>query len=372
MAHRDLRSYARPAISRHRCLLKPEGKLFSFIAFLLAVGVAFGIMPAAMADNFYNNKQIKLIIGTDTGGSYDLNGRLIAKHLGRHIPGTPTIIVQNMPGAGSIVATNYVSEIAPQDGTVIAAILQTLLLQSQISKDNLIKFDIRRLNWIGNPSAGTVNVLVTWHDSSVKSIKEAQEKSVAIGLTSIAATDGVEFAVVQNLLGTRFKPVTGYKGGNEINIAMERGEIFGRIGQSWSGWKQTRPDWVRDKKLNVLVQIGPKPASDLRGVPLLKDIPEDSETRQVVGLYSDTIALGRPLVAGPKVPPERIAILRKAFRDLMTDPEYLAEAKKLGIDVEPFFGEDLQKFVEKMLSTPPELVSKLEAAFTLRPTKDSP
>lgn len=354
-----------PGISNHRRLADIARNFLrlSVLSFFISAGCS--VWSDAVADDFYRNKQIKLIIGTDTGGSYDLSGRLIARHLGRHIPGNPTIIVQNMPGAGSIVAANFISEVAPQDGTVIGAILQTLLIQSQISKDNQIKFDIRRLNWIGNPAAGTVNVLVTWHDAPVKTIKEAQEKTVAIGLTSIAATDGVEFAIVQNLLSTRLKPVTGYKGGNEINIAMERGEIFGRIGQSWSGWKQTRPDWVRDKKLNVLVQIGRKPADDLPGVPLLNDIPTDKETRQLVALYSDTIALGRPLIVGPHVPADRIGILRKAFRDLMADEEYLAEAKRIGIDVEPLYGEDLQKFVAKWLSTPPELISKLDAALTV-------
>ena len=363
MANRILRSPSLSGILVHRRTTAYPGRLLRLATLLVAMVAGSGVTSAAMADDFYKNKTIRLIIGTDTGGSYDLSGRLIAKYLGRHVPGNPTIIVQNMLGAGSIVAANFISEVAPQDGTVIGAILQTLLMQSQISKDNQIKFDIRRLNWIGNPASGTVNVLVTWHDAPVKTIKEAQEKTVAIGLTSMAATDGVEFAIVQNLLGTKLKAVTGYKGGNEINIAMERGEIFGRIGQSWSGWKQTRPDWVRDKKLNVLVQIGRKPADDLPDIPLLNDIPTDKETRQLVALYSDTIALGRPLIAGPQVPADRIAILRKGFHDLMADEEYLSEARKVCIDVEPLYGEDFQEFVAKWLSTPPELISKLNAAL---------
>lgn len=329
-----------------------------------AVVALLGQAPPACADDYYKNKQIKLIVGTDVGGSYDLSGRLVAHHLSRHIPGNPQIVVQNMPGAGSIVATNYISEVAPQDGTVIAAVLQTLL-QSQLTSDKLIKFDGRRLNWIGNPSA-SVNVIVTWHDSDVKTFQQAQQKSVAIGITSPASSGGIEVAIANNLLGTLFKPVTGYKGGNEVDIAMERGEVFGRAGQSWGGWKQTRSDWIRDKRLNVLVQIGPKPSDDLPNVPLLSEIPADSETKHLVRLYSDTIALGRPLVVGSKVPSERVAIIRKAFRDLMSDPEYRAEAGRLGIDVEPVYGEELQEIVERTLSTPAELISKLNAARTLR------
>jgi hypothetical protein len=176
----------------------------------------------------------------------------------------------------------------------------------------------------------------------------------------------LEIALTNNLLGTRFKPVMGYKGGNELDIAMERGEVLGRAGQSWSGWKQTRPDWVRDKKLNILAQIGPKPEADLPDVPLLTQIPTDPDAKQLIELYSDTIAMGRPLVVGPQVPPARVAILRDAFRALMDDKEYRDEAKKIGIDVQPIFGEELQKIVNHTLSIPPELIAKFDAARKLR------
>ena len=348
-----------------RCIASASNVVVHNCIALLAAIAMIGLMAAtAHADDYYNNKQIKLIVGTDVGGSYDVNARLVARHLAKHIPGNPQILVQNMPGASSIIAANYINEVAPQDGSVIAAVVQTLL-QSQFSGDKLIKFDSRKLNWIGNPSA-TANVIVTWHDSPVKTIDDARRTSIAIGLTSAASSGALEIALTNNLLGTLFKPVTGYKGGNELDIAMERGEVLGRAGQSWSGWKQTRPDWVRDKKLNILAQIGPKPDPDLPDVPLLSRIPTDPDAKQLIELYSDTIAMGRPLVVGPQVPAERVAILRNAFRDLMGDKDYQAEAKKIGIDVQPIYGEELQKIVEHTLSTPSELIAKFDAARTLR------
>ena len=328
----------------------------SSIAVLILVG-------AASADDFYKNKQVKLIVGTDAGGSYDLSARLVARYLGQHIPGNPQVLVQNMPGAGSVIAANYVYGVAPQDGTVIVAVLQTLL-QNQLSGEKDLRFDAGRLQWIGNPVA-SVNVIVTWQTSSVKTFNDARRQSVAIGVTSPDSSGGMEIALADNLLGTMFQAVTGYKGGNEIDIAMERGEVLGRAGQSWDGWKQTRPAWIEGKRLNVLAQIGSARAADLPDVPLLTELTDDNEKQRILALYSDGLALGRPLAVGPEVPQERVAILRTAFREIVKDEGFVEEARKLGVGIDPIYGEDLQIIVRRMLASPADVINKLVEARKL-------
>jgi tripartite-type tricarboxylate transporter receptor subunit TctC len=334
----------------------------------LSLGLAAAILLAAVcsaaADDFFKNKQVKLIVGADAGGSYDIHARLVARFLSQHIPGNPHILVQNMQGAGSINAANYVYGVAPQDGTVVAAVLQTLV-HNQIFRDKSVKFDAARFQWIGNSTA-SVNVIATWHTSPVKTFKDAQQHPVVIGVTSAASSGGMEIALANNMLGTKFQPVTGYRGGNEIDIAIERGEVLGRAGQSWDGWKQTRPTWLKDKLLNVIVQIGQARAKDLPDIPLLTEVEEDREKRQIVALYSDGIALGRPLLVGPGVPAERVAILREGFRQTMSDPRFVDEAHRQGIELEPAFGEQLQSIVTRMLETPRDVIDKLDEARNLK------
>jgi tripartite-type tricarboxylate transporter receptor subunit TctC len=328
---------------------------------LLALSAARG---AAYADDFYRNKQIKVIVGADAGGSYDIHARLVARFLPQHIPGNPQILVQDMQGAGSMMAANYVYSVAPQDGTVIAAVLQTLV-QNQLTLDPNVKFDAVQFQWIGNPSA-SVNVIATWYTSPVKTFADALQKPVLIGVTSAGSSGGIEVALADNVLGAKFQPVTGYRGSNDIDIAMERGEVFGRAGQSWDGWKQTRPDWVNNRWLNVVLQIGQARAKDLSDVPLMTEATDDPEKRQILALYSAGIALGRPLAVGPGVPPERVAMLREAFRQTMSDPAFIADAQRIGIEVAPIYGEELQSIVQGMLATPRAIIDKLDDARNLK------
>jgi tripartite-type tricarboxylate transporter receptor subunit TctC len=332
-----------------------------FVLALLALAAASG---TAHADDFYRNKQIKVIVGADAGGSYDIHARLVARYLPQHIPGTPQILVQDMQGAGSMMAANYVYSVAPQDGTMIAAVLQTLV-QNQLTLDPNVKFDAAQFQWIGNPSA-SVNVIVTWHTSPVQTFADVLQKPVLIGVTSAGSSGGIEVALANNVLGAKFQPITGYRGSNDIDIAMERGEVFGRAGQSWDGWKQTRPDWVNNKWLNVVLQIGQARAKDLPDVPLMTEATDDPEKRQVLALYSAGIALGRPLAVGPGVPPERVAMLREAFRQTMSDPAFIAEAQRIGIEVAPIYGEQLQSIVRGMLGTPRAIIDKLDDARNLK------
>jgi tripartite-type tricarboxylate transporter receptor subunit TctC len=333
------------------------------LAWTLVAGVLFANAQAATADDFYKNKQIKLIVGADAGGSYDIPARLVAQFLGQHIPGDPQIVVQDMQGAGSINATNYVYSVAPQDGTVLLAPLQTLVY-NQLFRDKSVRFDAGQMHWIGNPTA-SVNVIVTLDNSSVKTFQDALQKPVVIGITSAASSGGMEIALANNVLGAKFRPVTGYRGGNAIDIALERGEVLGRAGQSWDGWKQTRPAWVKDKKLNVLVQIGQERAKDLPDVPLLTDVADNEQKRQILALYSNGVALGRPLAVAPGVPADRVATLRAAFRATMNDPKFIETAAKAGIVLHPIYGEQLQSIVTEMLAAPRDIVDQLDKARTL-------
>ena len=341
---------------------KNMSKSMGFAALVLGAVASFA-SAAARADDFYANRQVTLLIGNNAGTSYDVSARLIGRHIGRLIPGNPAIVPRNMPGASGLIATNHAVNIAPQDGSVIVAALQTIPLRQVLGDEN-VKFDAAKLHWIGNP-ATSVNVIVTWHASPVKTIADAKARTAQMGATTRDAASGVEVALANNLVGTKFKLVSGYKG-NDIDLAMERGEVDGRAGQSWDGWKLTKPDWVRDKRLNVLVQLGLTRAKDLPDVPLISELASSDEQKLILDLFAIPIALGRPLFVGPGVPAQRVATLRAAFRATMTDKEFLAEANKLNLDVDPIYGEELQTLVQRMLQTPAATVAKAREAMTYK------
>lgn len=330
---------------------------------LLTIAILSASATGVRADDFYAKRQIKLLIGNNAGTSYDLSARLIGRHLGRHIPGNPTLVPQNMPGASGIIATNYAYNIAPRDGSVIVATVQTVP-QRQVLGDENVKFDAAKLGWIGNP-ASSVNVIVTWHTSPIKTFEDARRERTLMAATTRDASSGVEVALANNLLGARFQLVSGYKG-NEIDLAMERGEVAGRSGQSWDGWKITHPDWVEKHALNVLIQFGLAASKELPGIPTMLDLASSEEQRQILSLYAAPITMGRPLFVGPEVPAERIAALRNAFRETMDDSEFHADAKRLNYDVAPVYGEELQAIVARMLATPPEVVAKAKDAMNYR------
>jgi len=331
---------------------------------LIAAALLACLAAAAQAEDFYRDKQIRLIVGTDAGGDHDFSARLVARHLGRHIPGAPAILVQNMPGAASMTTANFLYNAAPQDGTVIAALVSTIP-HGQIFGDKNVKFDVRRFHWIGSPSS-SVDLIVSWQGAPVQSLEQAKRQTILIGATTRSSAGGTETALANNLIGTRFKLVTGYKGGNEIDLAMERGEVQGRYGQSWNGWKATRPDWVRDGKLVLLAQIGLARAADLPEVPLLTELAADPDKRRILALYSDAVALGRPLLVGPGVPEERVALLRDAFRAMTLDPLFREDAAKAGVAIEPVMGEALQAIVARMLAAPADIVAKAEVAMSYK------
>lgn len=329
----------------------------------LAGGLALLSAPTAQAqspEEFYKGKTIDLIIGFSAGGGYDAYARLVARHLGNHVPGKPTIVAKNMAGAGSRVAAAHVYNVAPKDGTVLASVDQSISVQ-QAMGDPSIKFDAGKFIYIGNPASEN-NTVVTWHTSPVKTIEDAKKQEVPMGSTG--SNTSSQYVLAMNaILGTKFKVIAGYPGGNDINIAMERGEVAGRGSNSWGSWKATRPEWLRDKKINILVQIGLSKAPDLPDVPLMMDLASNPDDKAALRLLSAPTTVGRPIFTTPSVPEDRVKALRDGFDAMLKDSAFLAEAKKSNLEIDPLSGAELQKIVAEILATPKPIAERLLKAI---------
>ena len=322
----------------------------------MAIALPAGPAQAQQAvEEFYRGKSINLVIGYSPGGGYDTYARLVGRYIGNHIPGKPSVVPRNMPGASSRSSTAYIYNVAPKDGTVIGTGDQSFAMQQAMGEK--FQFDIARLIFIGNPLVEN-NTTAVWHTSGIRTIEDAKRQEVSMGATGGSASS--QYPRVMNaVLGTKFRVVVGYPGGNEINLAMERGEVDGRGSNNWASWKGTRAEWLRDKKINILVQVGLRKAHDLQDVPLLMDLATNEEDRVMLRLLSAPSNVGRPLFTTPDVPPERVKALRAAFDAAMKDPALLDEARRSNLELEPVSGEDLQKIVADILSTPPHIAKRL-------------
>jgi tripartite-type tricarboxylate transporter receptor subunit TctC len=325
------------------------------------VGMLLACWPSAAmsqksVEDFYRGKKIDLIIGYSPGGTYDLYARLVARHLGNHIPGRPLIVPRNMPGAGSRAAATWVYNVAPRDGTVLATADQSLSLQ-QAAGDKRMNFDTTKFVYIGNPNVEN-NTTATWHASGIRTIEDAKRREVTMGATG-GSTSSQYPKAMNALLGTKFKVILGYPGGNDINLAMERSEVDGRGSNSWASWKATRAHWLAENKINILVQIGLKKAPDLSDVPLLMDLGANATDRALLRLLSASTHVGRPIFTTPDVPPERAKALRDAFDAMVRDPAFLAQAKKENFEIDPVSGEALQKLVAEIVGTPAAQTERL-------------
>jgi tripartite-type tricarboxylate transporter receptor subunit TctC len=334
--------------------------MFAINKTMLAVvfcGLTLGQPVCAQSvEGFYRGKKIDLIIGYSSGGTYDLYARLVARHLGNYIPGNPTIVPRNMPGAASRTAAAFVYNIAPKDGTVLATADQSLAVQQAMGEKR--NFDTTKFIYIGNPNSEN-NTTVTWHTSGVKTIEDAKRRQISIGATG-SGTSAHYPKAMNALLGTKFKIIVGYPGGNDINLAMERGEVDGRGSNSWMSWKATRADWLTEKKINILVQVGLSKAPDLPDVPLLTDLAANEEDRAVLTLLSASAAVGRPIFTTPEVPPDRVKALRDAFDRMVKDPAFIEQARKEHLEIEPVSGENLQKIVADIVKTPQPIAERLQ------------
>jgi tripartite-type tricarboxylate transporter receptor subunit TctC len=305
---------------------------------------------------FYKGKTVDLYIGYSGGGGYDVYARALARHIGRHIPGHPTIVARNMPGAGSLVLANWLYNVGPKDGTAFGMIGRGTGFDPLLGSTKA-QFDAVRFNWLGSMN-DEVSVCVAWHSSGIATLEQATQKELPVGGTGPAA-DTDQFPKVLNAtLGTRFKLVTGYPGGNEIDLAMERGEVAGRCGWSWSSVIATHKHWVDDRKINVLVQLSLSKHADLANVPLIMDFAKNEEIKQIFKLVFARQPMGRPFLAAPGIPAERVAALRKAFMDTLHDKEFLAEAARMKLEINPVSGEAVQNIVHEVYRTPKQVTAK--------------
>jgi tripartite-type tricarboxylate transporter receptor subunit TctC len=334
-----------------------SGRVLALSAIVGVAGLAAEAMPASAQSavaNFYRGKTINVLIGTVVGGEYDLHTRLVARFMGKHIPGNPNIVPQNMAGGGGIMMANYIYTVPPKDGTFLGVMNNGYPL-AQAMKDPTVKFDTSKFHWLGT-IAPTSETLTVWHTTGVKTLEDARQKEVVIGATGKGSIIYTFPKLMNELLGTKFKIVLGYRGGNDVNGAMERGEVGGRD-NTWSSWKSTKPHWLANKQIYIIAQGGIT-AKDLPGVPNVEDVAKSDDDRRIFRLFTTGSKLGRPLVTTPGVPADRVEALRKAFLDTMKDSEFLAAAAKAKVEVDPISGVELQKMVAEMLDTPQPLLER--------------
>lgn len=325
------------------------------LAFVAAATATFGVPVQHVA---HAKSEVRLVIGTGPGGSYDAIGRLVGRHMGKYLLGTPNIVPQNMPGAGGLVTANYMFNRVAQDGDTFAVIPPEIIL-NQLFGDKNVLFDASKFNWIGN-AVGSAVVVVVMNNAPVRSWKEATQTVSLMGATGPSGPDAIIARLANGTLGTKFNIITGYKSGHDISLAMERGEVHGRGAQSWSGWKAANPDWVASKRIIPLFQIAATPIPDLLDTPTLISIVDDSN-RALVRAYTSIVALNRPFLTGPSVPRERVEELRRAFDETMKDKQFVTEANVAQIELGPISGSAIENMTREALSLEPALVKKLQS-----------
>jgi tripartite-type tricarboxylate transporter receptor subunit TctC len=336
-----------------------------FVAALALLAIGPG--RSAAADDFYAGKTVSVFLGTTPGGGYDTYGRLLARHLGRQIPGNPTVVAKNMPGAGGVLVANYLYNQAPRDGLEIGEPQNGAPFEKifrTLSPDGgTARFDPTQFGWIGS-MLQSVFVVVTRRDAPAKTFEEALQKETVLGATA-TSTDNYVLAVLSNrVFGTKFKVVSGYDGSAAVDLAIENGEVQGAAGKDWSTITATRPDWIRDKTVNIIMQMGMRPHPDLQNVPSALDVVRSPEDKAVLELIFAKYGMSRPFMAPPGVPPERLQILRKAFDDTMKDPEFLADAKKINAEIRPVAGVEVEGLVKKIMATPEPLAARAREMLT--------
>jgi tripartite-type tricarboxylate transporter receptor subunit TctC len=335
------------------------GCLRTLLQVLTAIAV-LGAAPAfaeSVAD-FYRGKSVSLIVSSATGGGYDLLARTIARHLGKHVPGNPTIVVRNMPGAGGIVATNHLYNVAAKDGTVIGGVQANTPIEPLIGTKEA-KYDATKFNWLGSPST-EVGMLVVWHASPVDTIQDVKQKQISVGASGANSTPSFYARLLNETLGTRLKIIVGYPGQTDAFLAMERGELDGYPSVFYSSLMAVRPHWVKDKKVKILVQFGSAPQPEIADVPFAPNLITNPDDKLLMEAAFAPLALGRPYLMPPGTPPERVAAMQAALTATFKDPEFLADAKAVALDINaPRNGAELQAVVERAYATPPHIVERL-------------
>jgi tripartite-type tricarboxylate transporter receptor subunit TctC len=339
----------------------PTIRRASLAALAAAIVVTAAPATAQTPEQFYTGKTIDLVIGYPPAGSNDVWGRLLARHIGKHIPGKPNVVPKNMPGAGSFLAVNTIYNVSPKDGTVIGIGAPTTVLDEKLGSQG-VRFKTAELNWIGRGDS-LINMIFMWKTSPVQSIEDALKTEATLAGTGAGSTVSIYPTVMNNVFKTKFKLIMGYRGSNDAMLAVERGETEGHS-TSWLALKVAHPDWIRDKKVKILVQFSLKRHPEMADVPTIVDMARSDEERRMLSAIVAAAEIGTAFFTTPGVPADRLAVLRSAFDATMKDPEFLAEARKLTLSVNPMTGQDLQKMVSEVADMPPDLLEKVRVAYT--------
>jgi tripartite-type tricarboxylate transporter receptor subunit TctC len=335
---------------------------FQAFACIATIAVLASVPATALAQSatdFYKGKTVDLYIGYSAGGAYDLYARVLARFIGKHLPGNPTVVPKNMAGAGSLLLANWLYNVAPKDGTAFGIIGRGTPFDP-ILGNKRAQFDGTKYTWLGSAN-NEVSVCVAWHTAGITTFNELLTKELVVGGTG-ASADTDQFPKIANgVLGAKFKVVTGYPGGNEIGLAMERGEVQGRCGWSWSSVKSTHQQWYEQKKFHILVQLALEKHPDLPNVPLIVDLAKSEDDRKVLELIFARQVMGRPFLAPPDLPRDRAEVLRKAFMDTMKDQEFLAAADKAKLEITPVSGGHLEQLVKGIYATPANIAQRAAA-----------
>jgi tripartite-type tricarboxylate transporter receptor subunit TctC len=335
------------------------------LACVLCALVAISATPA-QADavaGFYKGRSVTVVVSSSAAGGYDTVARMVARFLGKHVPGNPTVIVRNMPGAGGITATNFLYNNAEKDGSVIGLVQNNTPFEPLLGTKEA-RYDPVRFNWLGTPSFETAVVLL-WHAAPVNSVAELRSREVTVGVSGANSTPAFFTRLMNATLGTRMKPINGYPGQNEVFLAMERRELDGHPSAFFNSVRTIRPNWLREKTAKAILQYGPEKISELADVPFAPDLVGNDEDKLVMQAAFAPLALGRPFLLPPGIPAERVAALRAAFAATMADPEFLAEGDKLGLGLNaPRTGAQLQEVMERTYRSPPSVIDRLRQLNT--------
>src|SRR5262245_56116877 len=322
---------------------------------------AIALIATAIACTSAKAQQTTIVVGYSPGASYDIYTRTFARHLGKHLPGNPTVVPQNMAGAGSLRAANFLFNTAPKDGNTIGMFARGLAMQPLLDSTG-IQYEARKFNWIGSLTSD-VSMVLSWHTRPFKSLEDARQREMIVAGTGSGA-DSVIFPYILNgVLNTKFKVVTGYPGATDFLLAVERGEADGTAGVSWSSITAGRPEWITGKRINLLVQLGLKKQPEMGNTPLVMEFAKTDSDRGVLELIFARQDMAYPVVAPPGVPAERVAVLRRAFEAVVKDPDYIADAKKQHLDVDSMRGEEIAKLLERIYASPEPVIQRARTAL---------
>ena len=335
--------------------------LFHISRAMVALAAVCGVqaVSAESLEEFYRGQQIKLIISSGAGGGYDGYARTFARHASKHIPGNPAIIPQNMPGAGGLRAANYLYNVAPKDGSVFAVVHRGVAMVPILGIQGA-QYDPTKFTWLGSLNS-EVSVCIAWHTASMNTIDDVRKNELIIGGSGANDTE-IYPSVMNNVLGTKFRIISGYPSGTAVNLAMERGEVNGRCGWSWTSVMTEHADWVKEGKIKLLMQMALNKHADLPNVPLALDLASSEEDKQILELIFARQAIGRPMLMPPGVPEDRAAALRKAFDETVKDPAFIADATKQRLEVTPVNGAEVERLIKRIYATPPTVVALAQDA----------